>query len=552
MKKLGVIIAFLCGSALSLPAVYYVGTYTGNGAASQAITGVGFQPEVILVKGPTQTAWIATSTMTAGRAKLTTGTSAPATGYIVSIDSDGFTVGSSANSNTNGDVYQFVCWDNADGSIDVGSFTPNNCGTDWANATFYGQGYIVKYGSNGYHCVSGHTSNSGTNRPDLGSGHWTDLGVCSAFDVNISVGYRPEMLWVFGEGQDVYFENSPGQFTLDGSNSSKMSHFNSGTSIDNTDKIISDLSASGFTVRTIAGDGTDNGPANGVKYNWVTWKPSACVETGSYTGDAAASHAVTALRGQFILIKDFNGSQNPWFKTSAMGTNNSSKFTGAMSTTNIKTIDASGFTVGTGGEVNQNAGTFEYIVLCGATTLPVELVYFKGKKQDDGVKLEWQTAAEINASHFVIERSSDGLNYEAIGQLSASGNSNHRINYEFIDQQALSGINYYRLHQYDYDGMNELFNTITVGFGNVSSMQLKVFTDFSGDKAELSFNAKEEKVYTLEIIDQLGSVLDKINISANNGRNIYDVSFSEYSSGFYILRLSSDSGEIEQLKILKK
>ena len=46
------------------------GTYTGNGAASRQITGVGFRPEVVIIKGDvTESAVIRTSTLPAGMAK---------------------------------------------------------------------------------------------------------------------------------------------------------------------------------------------------------------------------------------------------------------------------------------------------------------------------------------------------------------------------------------------------------------------------------------------------------------------------------------------------
>ena len=38
---------------------------------------------------------------------------------------------------------------------------------DWANTTVYELGDSIKYGPNSYICVQGHTSNSGTNRPDV-------------------------------------------------------------------------------------------------------------------------------------------------------------------------------------------------------------------------------------------------------------------------------------------------------------------------------------------------------------------------------------------------
>ncbi|MCX6181953.1 MAG: T9SS type A sorting domain-containing protein [Bacteroidetes bacterium] len=544
-------------TTISLSASYISGKYTGNGAASKAVTGLGFKPEVVLVKGAsTQDGWIATSTMTTGYAKLLTSTDAPTTGYINSFDTDGFTVGSSATSNTNGATYYFVAWDDADASITAGSFTPVNCGASaWSNGTYYNPGAMVTYGGNTYHNKSGHTASSGTNRPDINSTIWTNLGACSAFNVNISVGYRPEMLWVFGEGiTNQWDEVSPPQFTLDNSNSNKMSHFTQGSVLASSEKIISDLSATGFTTRAVSDRGTHDGPANGVKYNYVAFKPGSTVQTGSYTGTGVNNKAVTtSVTPTFVMVKDFNGGQNTWFKASAMGTDTSYKFTGGPDVSAVKKLTATGFTVGVNGEVNTNTSTFEYFIMSGGSTLPVELVYFAGEKEGNAINLYWQTATELNSSHFVIERSFDGISFEAIGELAGAGNSATVLNYEFTDKNPHSGNNYYRLRQYDYDGADELFHTISLNFNNgLAMLNFKTLTNVIDDNANFSFTSESTGSYTVQLFDQLGKELNSKVITANKGNNNFDFSLSEYSSGYYIVRLTSLGSEMQQVKLLKR
>lgn len=538
-------------------ASYISGKYTGNGGASKSITGLGFKPEVVLVKGSgTQDGWIATSTMTAGYAKLLTSTDAPATGYINSLDSDGFTVGNSARSNTNATTYYFVAWDDTDASITVGSFTPVNCGSSaWVNSTYYNPGAMVTYGGNTYHGKVGHTSNSATNRPDLNDGTWTDLGVCSAFDVNINVGYRPEMLWVFGEGiTNQWDEVSPPQFTLDNSNSNKMSHFTQGSVLASAEKIISDLSSTGFTTRAVSNRGTHDGPGNGVKYNYVAFKPGSTVESGSYTGTGVNNKAVTtSATPTFVMVKDFNGGQNTWFKASSMGTDTSYKFTGGPDVSDIKKLTGTGFTVGVGGEVNTNTSTFEFFVMSGGATLPVELVFFSGEKENGTVKLNWQTATEINSSEFVIERSADGVTFEVIGHVAGAGNSSSVLNYDFVDAKPYSGTNYYRLRQFDYDGSSELFHTIALNFNNgLALLQFKAVSNLVDDKAIFSFDSEKGGTYTVKLFDALGNELHEVLVSASKGYNNFDLSFSAYSSGYYIARLTSSNSETQQIKLLKK
>ncbi|WP_281615359.1 T9SS type A sorting domain-containing protein [Flammeovirga sp. SubArs3] len=99
--------------------------------------------------------------------------------------------------------------------------------------------------------------------------------------------------------------------------------------------------------------------------------------------------------------------------------------------------------------------------------LPVELTYFNAFIENKTVALEWETASEQNASHFDVQRSADQQNWTTIGMVNAQGNSNVAVEYEFIDEAPLSKA-YYRLHQVDFDGLNEFFGPLYVTTTSVS------------------------------------------------------------------------------------
>lgn len=86
------------------------GTYTGDGAATKAITGVGFQPSVVIVHDQDNEMGVKTDQ----DGTKTFRYSSYQDDHIVSLDSDGFTVGdgtASANLyNTNTTVYTYIAW----------------------------------------------------------------------------------------------------------------------------------------------------------------------------------------------------------------------------------------------------------------------------------------------------------------------------------------------------------------------------------------------------------------------------------------------------------
>ncbi len=84
--------------------------------------------------------------------------------------------------------------------------------------------------------------------------------------------------------------------------------------------------------------------------------------------------------------------------------------------------------------------------------LPVELLYFDAYSQSSSNILKWATASEQNSSHFVIERSNDGVIWDYVNTVLSSVNSTEKINYTFVDNDYENTLNYYRLVQFDMDG----------------------------------------------------------------------------------------------------
>ena len=102
------------------------GTYNGNGTAGRQITGLGFQPDVVIVKSTAATeAFMRTNTMPAGLSKRLVGGNAAETNQITALDADGFTLGSGTRANNNGDTYYWQAFKAGDGTLKVGSYTGN-------------------------------------------------------------------------------------------------------------------------------------------------------------------------------------------------------------------------------------------------------------------------------------------------------------------------------------------------------------------------------------------------------------------------------------------
>ena len=100
------------------------GTYVGNAVDNRAFTGLGFKPDVVLLKGPTFAAFIRTSTMTGDATQQVDQTGPLGAGGIRSINTDGFTIGSDNAVNKTGDTFFWVAL-KAGAELKVGTYVGN-------------------------------------------------------------------------------------------------------------------------------------------------------------------------------------------------------------------------------------------------------------------------------------------------------------------------------------------------------------------------------------------------------------------------------------------
>jgi len=119
-------------------------SYTGDGVDNRAFTGLGFQPDVVIIKkqtGTTGAAVIRTSTMSGDNSKQMVSSVALELNLIQSLDADGFTLGNDARVNASAANYYFVAFKQYAGEMKVGSYVGD--GTD--NRDITGVGFQPDY-----------------------------------------------------------------------------------------------------------------------------------------------------------------------------------------------------------------------------------------------------------------------------------------------------------------------------------------------------------------------------------------------------------------------
>ena len=177
-----------------------------------------------------------------------------------------------------------------------------------------------------------------------------------------------------------------------------------------------------------------------------------------------------------------------------------------------------------------------------SVALPVKLLYFKAQASNDKVILNWATAQEINNEAFIVERSTDGVQYQSMATLAGKGNSSNTSYYTYTDN-AIAGKLYYRLKQVDADGRFTYSTVVAVSLQN-EAKQISVYPNPVRDQFRLSMpQAVNEGV--LCIYDSKGTIVLKQKVA--NGQYINS---SQLAGGVYFVNVEA-KGAVYKTTIVK-
>jgi len=178
--------------------------------------------------------------------------------------------------------------------------------------------------------------------------------------------------------------------------------------------------------------------------------------------------------------------------------------------------------------------------LIGCEILPVEALQLEAAPQVRTVDLVWTTTREQNSSHFIIERSTDGVHFTAIGRMNAVGNAESLTSYQGVDDAPVVGLNYYRLQQVDMDGTIAVSNTVTALF-KPNTTTVMVVPNPALDQAELLMSAAYEGSLRVRIMDGSGRIV--ANFLAPEGMQRMELPIANLEGGSYTVQLLTEKGE---------
>ena len=177
--------------------------------------------------------------------------------------------------------------------------------------------------------------------------------------------------------------------------------------------------------------------------------------------------------------------------------------------------------------------------------LPVSLMNFSAvyDKQSGDVLLQWQTATEINVSHFEVRHSSDNANWESICQVSSAGNSSTQRTYNAVHIKPKAKTNFYRLIIADKDGKLSYSNVqlVTIASGALYSIK---HANPVNNSISIQLMLEQQGPCNLTLTNSAGQILQTTSISTQSGIYTLQLNVEKYPAGNYFLVLQDQSRTI--------
>jgi hypothetical protein len=186
--------------------------------------------------------------------------------------------------------------------------------------------------------------------------------------------------------------------------------------------------------------------------------------------------------------------------------------------------------------------------------LPVELIRFIGYANKDENILEWTTASELNNSHFEIQRSRDGQEFENLGKVQGAGTTSLKQEYSFVDRNPYDGKNYYRLKQIDFDKKIQYSKVILLESNTSTTLSMTLWPNpLTDDRVFLSIKGSEKDIpLFISITDLTGKILIKSEFTHQQLQSNLELDVSSLAGAIYIVTIAQGLKTLKSKLIVLK
>lgn len=198
---------------------------------------------------------------------------------------------------------------------------------------------------------------------------------------------------------------------------------------------------------------------------------------------------------------------------------------------------------------------WNFVVTGGIVLLYTELEVFEATNLEDQVQLDWKADEYVESTKFIVQRSSDGINYE---DLYYEIDERGLLGFRSMDENPLAGRSYYRLKVLDIDGSVSTSDVITIAREELEFKKAlfihNLYPQPARDVINIELESASAEIINVRLINNLGQVIyEKSELVGSNSYNTISFSTVSFPAGLYTIVVEDpDSKQVRLKRVLIK
>lgn len=170
----------------------------------------------------------------------------------------------------------------------------------------------------------------------------------------------------------------------------------------------------------------------------------------------------------------------------------------------------------------------------GQAPLPFNLNAFTAVPNKTAITLDWAVGNNHQQQQYMVERSSDGRNFETITTVNARQGQT-LADYSFDDVKPLNGWNYYRIRATDFENKTNTSTILKVWWGKAAA--INILPNPASEKIVINLSAPSS-IKEIQIVNAMGQVMRTITtVQFSN-----EITISSLQAGIYYIRFLGKDG----------
>lgn len=164
--------------------------------------------------------------------------------------------------------------------------------------------------------------------------------------------------------------------------------------------------------------------------------------------------------------------------------------------------------------------------------------------------INWTTSSETNTSHFEVEHSYDGINFQKIATVKAAGNTQAASNYS-LERKEHSEVNYYRVVMVYESNQRVMSNVVLLKQALAGKQEMFVLNNPFNDNIRVRFAKVPQSTMEMRLFDMQGRMVYSNRVNPSETAVFKVGNSGALFAGTYLLDVQID-GQRFQAKVLKQ